>query len=149
MRVLLDTMVFDNIAADDELKRCVLTLIERGEMAILSTHVQQQQLAAIKDDAKRAAIATIPREVIATGGAMWDHSAWDAALWTNAEAAARIDEVFRGNPNDIPDALIASTLSYADRLVTSDRRLRNRLAKNSPDKVWTFDEFRKFVAAAG
>jgi hypothetical protein len=141
-------MVFDHIATDDELKPFVSALIERGELTILSTHIQQEQLARISDDAKRAAIATIPREVIQTGGAMWDHSAWDTALWTDAEAAARIDEVFRGNPNDIPDALIASTLAYADRLVTSDRRLKNRLAKNSPNKVWTLEEFKIFVVAA-
>jgi hypothetical protein len=53
MRVLLDSMIFDAIVADAQFKADVLNVISAGDLLIVSTHVQEDQLSKIPDQAKR------------------------------------------------------------------------------------------------
>ncbi len=145
MRVLLDTMIFDEIIADRVLKRDVLEIVATGGLALLTTHVQEQQIARIPDNAKREAINEIRRTVISTGAAVWDHSAWDGAKCDDGQEPVKITDIFRGNPKDIEDALIGATLSDADVLVTQDKDLRTRARTKAGDRVWSIDDFRMFV----
>jgi hypothetical protein len=145
MRALLDTMIFDEIVANTYLKADVLKLIGTGELVILSTHVQEDQLARILDETKSDEIATIPRIVIATGAAVWDYSKWDGARFDDGAGPVTVGDVFRGNPKDIPDALIGATLSDVDVLVTEDEDLRTRAGAKAGNRVWSFDQFRAFV----
>ena len=126
MRAIFDTMIFDKIIADDAFRGDVLNLVTSGQLVILTTHVQEAQIAQIKDATKREAIAAIPRTIIPTGGAVWDYSVWDASRYDSGAGPVKIEDVFRGNLKDIPDALIGATLSDADILVTEDRSFRNR-----------------------
>jgi hypothetical protein len=126
MRALLDTMIFDKIIADDALRGDVLSLIAAEQLIILTTHIQEDQIAQIKDSAKCEAINTIRRTTIPTGAAVYDHSKYDASEYGSGAGPVKIEDVFRGNPKDIPDALIGATLSHADVLVTDDRTFRNR-----------------------
>ena len=145
MRALLDTMIFDEIVADQSLKADVLKVVGFGEVVILSTHLQEDQIGRIPDQTMRDEISVIPRTVIATGAAVWDHSNWDEAKFDEGIGPATVDDVFRGNPRDIPDALVAATLSDADVLVTEDKDLRKRVEVKARGRVWSFEQFSAFV----
>jgi hypothetical protein len=64
---LLDTMILGKVVADQSLK------------AVLSTHIQEDQIRRIPDQAKRDEISGIPRTASPTGAAVWDYSNWDEA----------------------------------------------------------------------
>src|SRR6516162_1232670 len=140
MRALLDTMIFDKIVADQSLKADVLKVVGFGEVVILSTHVQEDQIGRIPDQTMRDEISVIPRTVIATGAAVWDHSNWDEAKFDEGIGPATVEDAFRGNPRDIPDALVAATLSDADVLVTEDKDLRKRVEVKARGRVWSFEQ---------
>ena len=123
MRALLDTMIFDKIVADQSLKADVLKVVGFGEVV---SRRQEDQIGRIPDQTMRDKISGIPRTVIATGAAVWDNSNWDEAKFDEGIGPATVDDVFRGNPRDIPDALVAATLD-ADVLVTEDKDLRKRV----------------------
>ena len=145
MRALLDTMIFDEIVADQSLKADVLKVVGFGEVVILSTHLQEDQIGRIPDQTMRDEISVIPRTVIATGAAVWDHSNWDEAKFDEGIGPATVEDAFRGNPRDIPDALVAATLSDADVLVTEDKDLRERVEVKARGRVWSFEQFSAFV----
>ena len=124
MRALLDTMIFGKIVADQSLKAGVLKVVGFGEVV---SRRQEDQIGRIPDQTMRDKISGIPRTVIATGAAVWDNSNWDEAKFDEGIGPATVEDAFRGNPRDIPDALVAATLSDADVLVTEDKDLRKRV----------------------
>jgi hypothetical protein len=52
-----------------------------------------------------------------TGAAVWDYSNWDEAKVDQGAGPATVEDAFRGNPRDIPFALIVATLSDGGVLV--------------------------------
>jgi hypothetical protein len=80
VRALLDSMIFDAILADPQLKAGVLKVISTGDLVIVSTHVQEDQLANIPNQTKRDAIASIPRTKLPTGAAVWFGAAFGLSL---------------------------------------------------------------------
>jgi predicted nucleic acid-binding protein len=59
----------------------------------------------------------------------------------------KIEDIFHGNPKDIPDALIGATLSKADILVTDDKRFRARAETTVHGSVWSFEMFSEYIDA--
>ena len=147
VRALLDSMIFDEIVADAQFKADVLKAIGAGDLVIVTTHIQQDQLASIPDQAKRVAIASIPRTALPTGAVVWDSSRWDEAKFDDGVGPVKLGQIFRGNVRDIPDALIATTLDSADVLVTEDKKLAKRVAVASPKLHWSLSQFKAFVGS--
>ncbi len=148
MRLMLDTMIYDKIVETPGMLELVLRLVDRGEVEILATHIQQDELANDPDERRRAEVAKIPRQEIPTSGAVWDTSKWDKATWGDgSEGGVSVNEIRSEKRGHTHDALIATSASAnADVLVTDDNRLKNRL-KDSDAKceIWTFEQFRSFV----
>lgn len=130
---MLDTMVFDLLVADDEGRRAVLDAIGADRLRLRTTHVQEDQLAAIPDESKRAHVAEIPREIVPTSVMVWGTSKWGMASWGGSAEY----EAIRHDENHIEDAMIAATATTdAHVLVTEDKRLRNRARERLRVPVW-------------
>ncbi len=140
MRAMIDSMIFDRIAGTPGMSEHIETLITAGDLTILTTHLQEDELAKIPDDAKREAIARLPREQIPTYGMALDDSRLDMARLSEGEG---IEEIRRGNVKNTEDSLIAATADVdADILVTEDSTFTKRAGVAFPKlKVWKFEHF--------
>ncbi len=148
MRLMLDTMIYDEIVETPGILELLPRLVDEGEMEILVPHIQEDELANDPDERKRAEVAKIPRQEIPTRGAVWDTSKWDKATWGDgSEGGVGVNEIRSERGGHTHDALIAtSAAGNADVLVTEDNRLKNRLKdSNSICEVWTFERFRSFA----
>src|SRR6266540_5314667 len=61
-----DTNIFDKIIADDVCLELVRRLTAAGKIELVVTHIQEDELAAIQDDAKRQRMADVPRSFAPT-----------------------------------------------------------------------------------
>lgn len=122
-------MIFDKVADEPgaaaliSSRRLIRSLVERGVIELLVTHVQEDQIAAIRDEARREQLQrAVPRRVVPTHGAVWDVSKWDMARWTSEPVAHDIARI-QGR-NKAKDALIGVTAKFAGAtLVTEDSKL--------------------------
>jgi len=133
-----DSMIFDLIAADAECAAAVGS--ERVEL--LTTWVQEDQLEAIPDAAKREAIAQIPRTVVGTGVFLVGQGRIGIDRIGPAEPFNTLRGDGRGH---LLDALIGAT-AHLDGLylVTHDHRLMKKATAVGIPTV-NFAAFRKLV----
>ncbi len=59
-RFILESNVYDQVVATPERRRLFGAACESGRIELLLTHVQHDELMAIPDEAKRAAILSLP-----------------------------------------------------------------------------------------
>ena len=138
MRAVLDTMIFDRIVATWGLTRRIRWLVEAGVLTILTTHIQEDELAEIPSWWKRARIARIPRVRVPTSELVWDISRFDHARIGTGEPLEQI----RGTKRHTKDGLIGATALFESAvLVTEERRLTRR-ASDAGVTVWDFKQFR-------
>ncbi len=115
MRVMLDTNVFDGIVGTAGLVDRLNRLTRTGRLAIITTPVQEQELAEIADQTHRRAVQRVERQVVPTS---------EAPEGAGPSAAALMP-----TPKHWRDATIGATASAsADLLVTRDAGLTRRLA---------------------
>jgi hypothetical protein len=139
MRIVLDTMIFDLIVAEPALLGKLRSLVQRGQLRVISTHVQEDQLNAIPDPAKREKVRLVSREIVPTSGCIVDVSRLDMAAF----GTETLERLHQGGLKHSHDALIAATAQdQADVLVTEDRRLANRVKRlGFSVAVWDFQRF--------
>jgi hypothetical protein len=151
VKYLLDSMIYDQLARDDECRELLLQRCKEGIVEILVTHIQFDQLRATPDSAKRDALLavamTIPSTKISTDGAVWGMSKWGEAKWGPGTGDVQIGDITRGNPRHNADGLLVATASSgADVFVTEETRLPNKVRRyNSKLKVMSFNEFRHIL----
>lgn len=147
---MLDTMIFDHIVADPVLAEMVREAVRSGRITIVTTHVQEDQIAAIPDESKRRAISRIPRRTVPTIGFALDVSRLGMARLANDETNAAIDSLGRQHLPMVKDALIAASVrGEADALVTEDKTLRKRIRRIGLDvTLFGFEEFREYVTSS-
>ena len=128
-------MVFDALHDDPDGRAAVLEAVRLGELALLTTHVQEDQVAAIRDAVHRKALQRLPRTVVPSSVTV-DGVARNGQAHVNANSHyARMRDV-----RHFQDSLIAdATAARADLLVTDDRRLA-REAHDLGNDVWTSAE---------
>lgn len=68
MRFMLDTMIFTYVVDDAAFAKVVRDAADCGSITIITTHVQEDQIAEIPDEEKREAISLIARTVVPTTG---------------------------------------------------------------------------------
>lgn len=130
MRIMLDTMIYDAIVANPETIDLIRSITTNRKCEILTTHIQEDQLAEIPGDEKRRATLSIPTKKVPTSGAVWDLSKWDECTWASTETGTSIEILTKGNPKHAADALIGATsISVADVLVTMDKTLAGHAPK--------------------
>jgi predicted nucleic acid-binding protein len=112
---MLDTNVFDGIVGTPGLVDRLNRLTRTGRLAILTTPVQEQELAGMADPTRRRTAQRVERQVVPTG---------DAPEGAGPSAASLMP-----TPKHWRDAAIGATASAAaDLLVTEDAGLARRLA---------------------
>lgn len=145
-RAMCDSMIYDEIVADPD----VLLRLRRPEcpVVLVSTHVQDDEHANILDEAKRDAIANVPRVNVPTADFVIGFSRLDmarlgdGAVYEGVRGKSKTSKYAR-------DGLIASSAKRdADVLVTEDRRLERRCRELGVE-VWRWRDFRAAVLAAG
>jgi predicted nucleic acid-binding protein len=148
LRVMLDTNIFDAIIATPGLVEHLRSLTASDRLDIVVTHVQEDELAGIRDSEKRRAIQQVPRRSIPTAVFVLDVSRLgQARLGEGHEGGLEYDTLHGENPKRVQDAVIALTAAAeaedVEAFVTADDRLARRVrAKAETLKVWNFTQFR-------
>lgn len=133
-------MVFDRVVATWSLARKIRRLTNAGALTILTTHVQEDQLAGAPWW-KRVRTARIPRVGVPTSNFVIGHSRIGRARLGAGEPFEQI----RGTTTHTKDGLIGATAFRESAiLVTEDRRLQRR-ASEAGVEVWTFTQFAEWV----
>lgn len=147
MKVMLDSMIYDEIVAKEGFSRLLEDAVKCGHVVILKTHIQDDQLADIPNECRREAVAKVPGHKIPTSAAIWGVSKWNEACWGDSAGDIKISHIQKGKPKHSADALIAVTAAlHADVLVTHDVQLRKRVEVTGSNlKVWDFKEFCGFI----
>lgn len=134
-RFSLDSNVFDRIVESDESLARVQRFVAAGMIEIVVTHVQEDELAQISDETKRARIAQVPRSCVPTSHFVLDFSRLGMARLGESPA---LDILRDGNwTKYTKDGLIAATAELEGiTLVTEERRLANRAREDLGMDVW-------------
>jgi predicted nucleic acid-binding protein len=143
MRIMLDTNIFDRLVADDATLAAVLAAITAGQLTIVSTHIQRDQLQAIPDSVKRDKVLAIPVDEVPTTGMIWDVSKWGEGAWGDGATNHLLEKLIAGNARHAPDALIGATAAaHVTVLVTEDGQFSKRVARTTPRlEVVNYNEF--------
>ena len=150
MELMLDTQIFDCLADKPALISTLNLLQENKRIAILSTHIQEDELAGIKDKKKSLTIAKIKRVLVNTADAVYGVSKYGRSTYGDgSNSGVSIHDIRLPNTkNHTRDALIATSASrHADIFVTEDKRLRNCLQSLTQKKckVWNFLESENWI----
>jgi predicted nucleic acid-binding protein len=137
-RYLIDSNIYDKLADDPEALALVEDLARRGVIVLLSTHIQEDEVARTPSSKRLAKLISVPVKKVPTYGIVLDVSRLDEARFSEEEPF----NALRGsNPDHAEDALIAATAEYEDAtLVTEDRRLVGR-ARSQQIRVIRWEEF--------
>jgi hypothetical protein len=140
---MIDTMVFDLLHDDAERLGPVLAAIRHDELRLVTTHVQEDQIAAISDPVRRKALQRLPRTVVPSSIAVAGVTRTGRARVPPGTPYAEL----RHNRH-FEDRLIAEAAALrSDVLVTEDRRLADE-ADEDGTTVWSTDELVDFARAA-
>jgi hypothetical protein len=143
---MIDSMIYDEIAAVPGLRAKICRLIDDHQLDLIASHVQQDEIAATLDEARRRELMNVPiSETVPTSVFVLDVSRLGMAQLGEPQQRDLDYEALAGpnrvNAKDVEIALTA--LNKADVLVTKERRLQSQLVgKGLP--VWTFDPFREW-----
>ncbi len=110
---MLDTMVFDALHADPAGREAVLEAVRAGELLLCTTHVQEDQLAAIPNPVRRKALQRLPRHVVPASAGVagvfrtgrvrfTDDEAGDALRYGSRHAPGRPHRRSRRDPHGRP-----------------------------------------------
>jgi predicted nucleic acid-binding protein len=135
LRVLLDTVAYNRAVEDEALGSLLRRAYSDGHIAIVTSHVQVDQLKKASDPIKRekmlSLLSDITTEEVATAAFVWDVSRWDHVEWPS-DAALRFFELALigtkpGQLKHANDGLLAVTAyQKADVFVTDDNKLLRR-----------------------
>ena len=117
---MIDTMIFDALSDDASASRPVHAAIRSARLELLTTHVQEGQLADIGDPVRRKRLQRLPRTVVPS----------DAPVLAVARTGRPVlgpsqetDAVRHGHRHAPDQVITTAALRHADVLVTGDRRL--------------------------
>ena len=150
MKIMLDTQIYDRLADRPPLISALNSLQDRTELSVLSTQIQEDELAGMKDASKAYEVAKLSRERAHTAGGVYGTSKYDTGTYGDGSGSGiSIEDVRSPSKRHSRDALIATSASmHADVLVTEDRRLANRLKRLSPRcQLWTFSKLEEWILA--
>jgi rRNA-processing protein FCF1 len=149
----IDSSIIDYILKTPGLIERIRQAAAGDILTLVETHILKDQLENTEEESRReqllAVYGALPKTQVETSGLILDVSRLDMAeLGGNAVS----ESISRLRPSKdlggLKDALLAATASgKADVLVTNDRDLRKKAARESI-QVWGFEQFSKFVTEA-
>jgi predicted nucleic acid-binding protein len=145
---IIDTNIFDKLAADADALALAEQLVQRGEMKLLSTHIQRDEIAQVTDQERLQKLLSVPIEEVPTFGIVLGVSRIGMARFAPSEPLESLrageDRSTRTN-----DALIAMTAQFEQAtLVTEDKDLRKRAVRHAIATIgWA--EFRRTLVTMG
>ena len=147
---MFDTTGYNALTVNPEVFERLRALAEKGAIAVLRTHVQEDELRNTKSEAKRADLLDVYHALgseVPTSGGIWNVSRWNRSRWGNGAGDVKLADVVSENRRHLEDALTAATAAAeVDVLVTDDRRLTNRIrATTSRVEVWRFERFEAYL----
>lgn len=134
-RYLVDSNIFDKIEATPGALDLVRRLTDGRKIELVTTHIQEDEIAGIADAERRERIDEIPRTDVPTYGFVLDVSRLGMA---RLGEEAPIETIRSGNwAKYTKDALIAATSQFDGlTLVTEDKRLANVARRELKVDVW-------------
>ena len=142
---MIDTMIFDAVSDDDTASRSVHAAIRFRRLELLTTHVQEAQLADIGDPVRRRRLQRLPRRVVPSGAPVLAVArSGRPVLGPSPET----DAVRHGHRHAADEVIATAALRHADVLVTGDRRLAED-ARARGIAVWAAAELVAWAAAEG
>jgi len=141
---MLDTNIFVHIVEDPAFASVVRDAALSGSITIVSTHIQEDQIADNPDAEQREAISRIPRTVVPTTGFATGVSRLGMAAFADDDTSATIERMGQRHLKNTKDALIAASAGEkADVIVTEDKTLRKRIQREGLNvTLLTFEDFR-------
>jgi len=146
---MLDTQIYDLIVSTRGMVRLLNLLTDQGRLVILSTFVQENELASIRGEVKRREILRVKRTKVFSAAGMYGVTPYGEFPYGSdgSEAGLPVSRVVSLTGKHWQDALIACTASAeAEVLVTEDKRLHKRVADSSIRcLVWRFHQFKDYI----
>lgn len=145
---MLDSNIFDKLIDDDEALKAAGTLVESGQVRLISTYLQRDEIERTADTERRSRLLSVPCEEVPTYGIVAGY--WRIGMARLSEAEP-FETLQGGNVNHTEDALIAATARYERAtFVTEDRTAASRSRKQGiPTIGWAELRSRLTLAAAG
>jgi predicted nucleic acid-binding protein len=128
---VIDSPIFDEIAADSNAAALIQRAVHGGDLEILVTHVQEDEIAATPNIARRKLLQNaVPwRKVVLSPGAIYDVSKYGQATWPDKAVDADL-RALASRRRHAEDALIGVTAKREGAtLVTEDKRFSKRAAR--------------------
>jgi predicted nucleic acid-binding protein len=132
-RLLLDSMIHDFLVEAPQRMSALTKLVERGDVELVSTHIQADEIARTPDAEKRERLQRVPTRPTPTAGIVLDVSRLDMSAFADA---GPIEAVRRGNPKHTEDALIAATALREDLVLVTNDHVLSRRATDLGVEVW-------------
>jgi hypothetical protein len=147
-RVMLDSHIYDAVAANPALKQKIERCQANGHITLLSTHIQAEELARIPPERDIGQASAVDTESIGTSVFVLDYSYLDVDRLGTPEADNAFSQLQINNPKHTEDAMIGATaLTDADILVTNDIGFRKRFKKlGSKLRIMSGSEFENYLA---
>lgn len=150
LRVMFDSNAYDEILRHGDTDR-IRARIEAGELVVVTTHVQEDELRQIADAKKQkrllSAFYKLRTQNSPTSVALWGASKWGQSNWTGPQQEADLNAVKRNRPVASRDEIIGTTAKdHCDVFVTEDKKFAARLAEAAPKlRLSNYDTFRREV----
>ena len=149
VRVMVDSNFYDALHADSEFKALVEKRQADGRLTILSTHVQETELAKIPQDRNVGQAQAVVAESVGASVFVLDYGMLDVDRFGTEESSDAYHRIHRGNNKNIEDAMIGATATTdADILVTNDKKFTSRFRELSGTvPVMNSVEFKDYLSS--
>lgn len=151
-RIAFDSCVLDAIEASPGLLQAIQRAAASGELILVSSHVQEDELTATPDEERRAKLLALyralPKVSVATSAGVYGISRYGRARYGDGSwTGVSLDDLDTESRGHRHDALIGVTAAgEADVLVTCEKKgFRRRMERKAPCEVWPFEKFRQYV----
>lgn len=150
LRVMFDSNAYDAILAHGDAE-ALRARIDGNRLAVITTHVQEDELRKKPDPAERKILLTLFFSLrsrrVPTSAAQWDSSKWDESGWTGQTEQDNLSAIQRNKRIVSEDEILGLTaIDHCDIVVTEDKDFKKRLAAASPNlQVMNYSSFREAI----
>jgi len=146
---MIDTNIYDAIAADSDLKIQIEKYQRDGSIKIVSTHIEAGELSKIPTERDIGQASAVKTERVGSGVFVLDYSRLGEDRLGSEETNSAFAAIQNGNLKHTEDAMIGATaLIEADILVTNDENFRRKfITLKSSVKIMSSVEFSSYLSS--